>query len=106
MRGLCGELHAAGAPKWDLNEEDLCSGVMDISYPAHGTGGSGRKCPFGTYCTPRLGRRTCQLWHHHVRQYHVGVADDLPVHLHGRWTFVMYIVWTPLTRGAGYTLSP
>lgn len=39
-------------PEWDFgDEENLCSGVMDSSYPAHGSGGSGRKCPYGTYCT-------------------------------------------------------
>lgn len=61
---MCGMQHVAGyancsaacvlppAPAWDFgDEEDLCSGVMDVTYPNHGTGGSGRKCPFGTYCT-------------------------------------------------------
>ena len=39
-------------PAWDFgDEEKLCSGVMDLSYPGHGSGGSGRKCPLGKYCT-------------------------------------------------------
>jgi len=38
-------------PVWDFGDEsDLCSGPMKTSYPAHGTGGNGRKCPIGQYC--------------------------------------------------------
>ena len=39
-------------PDWifDDSTDDLCSGVMAETYPNHGTGGSGLKCPMGQYC--------------------------------------------------------
>mmetsp|Transcript_3119 Transcript_3119/g.7221 ORF Transcript_3119/g.7221 Transcript_3119/m.7221 type:complete len:1718 (+) Transcript_3119:685-5838(+) len=80
-------------PVWDFgDEEDLCSGVMDTSYPAHGTGGSGRKCDLGTYCTadrkidlPNFGFTTFDniMW--------AWLTIFQCISMEG-WTFVMYLV--------------
>ena len=81
-------------PEWDFgDEEDLCSGVMDVSYPAHGTGGSGRKCPMGTYCTADSDKLA-------LPNFGITTFDNIMwgwltifqcISMEG-WTFQMYIV--------------
>ena len=107
----CGDNHTAGfancdatcvlpaAPEWrfDQTTDDLCSGVMYTTYPGHGTGGTGLKCPMGEYCAKEDKK--------HLPNYGITAFDNIMqawltifqcISLEG-WTDIMYHTMDALT---------